>query len=154
MILLKLYQVTSRFSYEDPYKSVEEEWSLEWQGQGWALKRSHAMPRDFCSFCLKVRTSEWRLTTLEMGKNCKQNPEHKVFQSPCLLPVVCLYQRLALPFKEKEKSFHHKVSSQMPAIRKHVQVCSNSFRWGYGFSSSSPKKDWSRTMLIKHGRNS
>jgi len=33
-ILLKLYQDSSRFFYQDPYKSVEEEWGLEWQGQG------------------------------------------------------------------------------------------------------------------------
>jgi hypothetical protein len=106
-----------------------------------ALKRSHDVPRDYFSFYLKVRTSERKLTTLEMGKKYKQKLEHKVPQSPCLLPMVCLYQRLALPFKEKEKSFHHKVSSDMPAMRRHAQVCSNSFRWEYGFSSSLPKKD-------------
>ena len=38
-------------------------------------------------------------------------------------------------------SFHHKVSSDMLAMRKHAQVCSNSFKWEYGFSSSSPEKD-------------
>jgi hypothetical protein len=32
-----------------------------------ALKRSHAMPRDFF-FCLKDRISKQSLTTLEMGK--------------------------------------------------------------------------------------
>ena len=47
-----------------------------------ALKRSHDVPRDSFSFCLKVRTPERRLTTLEMGKKCKQKLEHKASQSP------------------------------------------------------------------------
>ena len=68
------------------------------------------------------------MTTLEIGKNCKQKLEHRAFQTPCLLPMVRLYQRLAFPIKEKEKSFHRKVSSDMPAMHKHAQVCSNSFR--------------------------
>ena len=80
-----------------------------------ALKCSNAMPRDSFSSCLKDRTSERRLTTLEMGKKCKQKLEHKASQSPCLLSMVSLYQRLAFPVKQKEKSFHRKVSSDMPA---------------------------------------
>ena len=73
------------------------------------------MPRD--SFlCLKDKTSERSLTTLEMGKNCKQKLEHKASQSPGLLPIVRLYQRLAFPVKEKGKSFDRKVSSDMPAM--------------------------------------
>ena len=106
-----------------------------------ALKSSYAMPRDSFFFCLKDRTSKRGLTTLEMGKKYKQKLEHKVSQYPCLLPMVSLYQRLALPFKEKGKSFHRKVSSNMPAMRRHAQVCSNLFRWEYGFSSSSLEKD-------------
>ena len=42
------------------------------------LKRVHDAPRDSFSFCLKVKTSIQRLTTLEMGKEDKQNLEHKV----------------------------------------------------------------------------
>jgi len=50
-------------------------------------------------------------------------------QSPCLLPMVSLYQGLAFPVKEKGKSFHYKVSSDMPTMRKHAQVYLNSFKW-------------------------
>ena len=85
-----------------------------------ALKRPHAMPRDSFSFYLKDRTLERRLTTLEMGKNCKQKLEHKASQSPYLLLIVCLYQHLALPIKEKGKSLHHKVSFDMPAMHRHA----------------------------------
>ena len=116
------------------------------------LKHSHTVSRDSFFFCLKDRTSERSLTTREMGKNCKQKLEHRASQSPCLLPMVRLYQRLALPIKEKGKSFHRKVSFDMPTMCKHAQVCSNSHRWKYGFLSSSPEKDCSRTMLIKHER--
>ena len=70
-----------------------------------ALKHSHAMPRDSFSSCLKDRTSERRLTALEMGKKCKPKLEHKAFQSPCLLSMVSLHQRLAFPIKEKEKAY-------------------------------------------------
>ena len=93
------------------------------------LKHSHAVPRDSFFFCLNDRTSERSLTTLEMGNNYKQKLEHRAPQSFCLLPIVRLYQRLAFPVKEKGKSFHRKVSSDMPTMRKHAQVCSNSFRW-------------------------
>jgi hypothetical protein len=78
------------------------------------------MPRDSFSSSLKDRTSEQRLTTPEMGKKFKQKLDHKASQSPCLLPMVCLYQCLALPIKEKGKSFHRKVSSDMLAMCKHV----------------------------------
>ena len=93
------------------------------------LKRSHVVPTDSFFFCLKDRTSKQSLTTLEMGKNCNQKLEHRASQSPCLLPMVILYQSFIFPVKEKGKSFHHKVLSDMPAMRKHAQVCSNSFRW-------------------------
>jgi hypothetical protein len=53
-----------------------------------SLKRSHDVARDSSSSCLKFRTSFRRLTTLEMEKKRKQNLEHKVFQSPCILPTV------------------------------------------------------------------
>jgi hypothetical protein len=59
---------------------------------------------DSCSSCLKDRTSERRLTTLEMGKKCKQKLKHKASKSPYLFPIVSLYQRLAFSIKEKEKS--------------------------------------------------
>ena len=104
------------------------------------LKYSHAMPRDSFFFCLKDRASKRSLTTLEMGKNCKQKLEHRASQSPCLLSMVRLYQHLAFPVKEKGKSFHHKVSSDMPSMRRHAQVFSNSFKCEYGFSSTSPEK--------------
>ena len=78
------------------------------------------MPRDSFSFCLKDRTSKRKLTTLEMGKNCKQKLEHRASQSPCLLPKVRLYQHFTFLIKEKGKSFHHKVLSDMPAMRKHA----------------------------------
>ena len=89
-----------------------------------SLKHSHDVPRDSFSFCLKDRTSKRRLTTLEMGKNCKQKLEHKAFQSPCVLSMVSLYQYLAFPVKEKGKSFYRNISSDMPVIHRHAQVCS------------------------------
>jgi hypothetical protein len=110
MSLQRLYQDISRFPYQGSYKNIEEEWGLEWQGQG----------QYPFSFCLKDRISKQRLTTLEMGKKCKQMLEHKASQSPCLLPMVCLYQCLALPVKENAKGFHHKVSSDMPIMRKYA----------------------------------
>jgi hypothetical protein len=101
------------------------------------------MPRDSCSFCLKDRTSNRRLTTLEMEKKDKQNLVHNVSQSPCIVPTVLLYHRLALPVKENRNNFHLKVLSNMPAICNHAQVCSNSRRGAYGFSSPFPEKDCS-----------
>jgi hypothetical protein len=89
-----------------------------------------------------------------MGKNFKQNLEHNIFQSPCILPTVRLYHYLVILIKENRKSFHLKVLSDMPVIRKHAQVYSNSCRCEYGFASPSPEKDYSRIMFIKHGRSS
>jgi hypothetical protein len=88
-----------------------------------------------------------------MGKNVKQNLEHNISQFPCILPTVSLYHCLAIPIKENRKRFHLKVLSDMPAIRKHAQVCSNSCRCEYEFASSSSEKDYSRIMFIKHGRS-
>ena len=85
-----------------------------------SLKRAHAAPRDYFSFCLKDRTSIRRLTTPEMGKKDKQKLEHKASQSPCTLPTVWVYYCLALPIKENRNSFHFKVSCDMPAIYKHA----------------------------------
>jgi hypothetical protein len=51
---------------------------------------------------VKVRTFIQRLTTLEMGKKCRQNLEHNISQSPCILPLVRLYHCLALPLKRTE----------------------------------------------------
>ena len=84
------------------------------------FKHSHVVPRDSFFSCLKDRRSEQSLTTLEMGKNCKQNLEHKASQSPYLLPMMRLYQHLAFPVKEKGKSFNRKVSSDMPLMRRHA----------------------------------
>jgi uncharacterized membrane protein YbaN (DUF454 family) len=61
-------------------------------------------------------TSALRLTTLWIGKKSKQKLERKLPQSPCLLSMVRSYQILALPLKEKGKSFHLKISSDMPAM--------------------------------------
>ena len=108
-----------------------------------SLKRAHAAPRDYFSFCLKDRTSIQRLTTAEMGKKDKQKLEHKASQSPCTLPKVRVYQCLAIFVKEKGNSLHFSVSCDMPTICKHAQVCSNSRRWVYGFSSPSPENDCS-----------
>jgi hypothetical protein len=98
-----------------------------------SLKRAHAAPRDSFYFCLKDRTSVRRLTTPEMGKKDKQKLEHRASQSPYTLPTVRIYQCLALSVKENRNSFHFKVSCDMPAIRKHAQVCSNSCRVYMGF---------------------
>ena len=98
-----------------------------------SFKRAYAAPRDSFSFCLKDRTSIRRLTTPEMGKKDKQKLEHKASQSSCTLPMVRVYQCLALPVKENVNSFHLKVSCDMPTICKHAQVCSNSRRWYMGF---------------------
>jgi hypothetical protein len=54
-----------------------------------------------------------------------------------------VYHSLANPVKENRKSFHLRVSCDMPDICKHEHTCSNSHRWMYGFSFSSPKKIWS-----------
>ena len=113
-----------------------------------SLKQSHDAPRDSSSSCLKFRTSFQRLTTLKMGKKRKQNLEHNVSQSPCILPTVRLYQCLALPVKENRNNFHLKVLLDIPAIRKHAQVCSNSHGCEYGFSSPSPEKDLSQISIL------
>jgi hypothetical protein len=86
-----------------------------------SLKRSHDVPRDFSSSCLKFRTSFQSLTTLEMGKKRKQNFEHNISQSHCILSTVRLYHCLAIPANENRNNFHLKVLSDMPAIRKHAQ---------------------------------
>jgi hypothetical protein len=89
-----------------------------------------------------------------MGKNFKQNLERNIFQSPCILPTISLYQCLAIPVKENGKSYHLKVLSDMPAIRKHAQVYSNSCRCEYGFASPSSEKDCSRIMFVKYRHSS
>ena len=125
-----------------------------WASEDEFIKMIHDVPRDSSSSCLKFRTSFRRLTTLEMGKKRKQNLEHNVSQSPGILPMVCLYQCLALRVKENGNNFHLMVLSDMPAICKDAQVCSNSCRCEYGFSSPSPEKDCSLIILIKHGHSS
>ena len=85
-----------------------------------SLKQAHDVQRDSCSFCLKDRTSNRRRITLEMEKKAKQNLEHSISQSPCILPTVCLYHRLALPIKENRNNFHLTILSDMPAIHKHA----------------------------------
>ena len=119
-----------------------------------SIKWAHDVPRDSCSFCFKDRTSFRRLTTLEMGKKAKQNLEHSIFQSHCILPMVCLYHRLALPIKENGNNVYHKVLLDMPMICKHAQVYSNSCRCEYGFWTSSPEKDCSWINFIKHRHSS
>jgi hypothetical protein len=42
----------------------------------------------------------------------------------------------------------------MPMIRKHPQICKNSHRCEYGFSSPSPEKELSRINCIKDGLSS
>ena len=112
-----------------------------------SLKHAHDVPRDSYSFCLKDRTSNQKRTTIEMGKKDKQNLEHNVSQSPCILPTVRLYHCLALPFKENRNNFHLKVLSDMPTICKHAQIYLNSCRCEYGFSLPSPEKDLSLSIL-------
>jgi hypothetical protein len=119
-----------------------------------SLKRSQDASRGSFSCCLKVRTSIQRRATLEIGKNFKQNLEHNTSQSPCILCMVRLYRCLAIPIKENGKSFHLKVLSDMPTIRKHAQVYSNSCRCKFGFASPSSEKDCSQIMFIKHGHSS
>jgi uncharacterized membrane protein YbaN (DUF454 family) len=80
----------------------------------------------FIIFYLKVMTSALRLTILWIEKKSKRKLERKLLQSPCLLSTVRSYQILALPLKEKEKNFHLKVSSDMPAMCRQSQVCSKS----------------------------
>jgi hypothetical protein len=84
------------------------------------LKHSQDMARDSLSSYLKDRTLALRLTTLEMGKKSKQKLKRKVSQSPCFFSIVQLYHFLALSFKEKEKSFHIKVPSDMPSIQRRL----------------------------------
>jgi hypothetical protein len=94
-------------------------------------------------FFLFKRYKFQRLTTPEMGKKDKQKLEHRASQSPYTLPTVRVYQCLAPPIKANGNSFHFKVSCDMPTICKHAQVCSNSYRWVYGFSLPSPENDCS-----------
>jgi hypothetical protein len=103
----------------------------------------HDAPRDSFLSCLKVGTSIRRLTILEMGKKDKQNLMHRVFQSPCILPMVRLYHCLALPIKQNRNNFHLKVLSNMPVICKHTQVCLDSRMCEYEFSLPFPDKDCS-----------
>ena len=74
-----------------------------------------------------------------MGKKLKQKLEHNASQSPCLLLMVCLYQCLALPFKEKGKSFHRKVLSDIPAMRRHAQVAQSHLGGNRDFHHLRPK---------------
>ena len=117
-------------------------------------KRAQAEPKDSSTFCLKFKTSILRLATLEIGKKFKQKLEHRFSQSPCILPMVLLYQCFATPIKENGNNFHRTVSSDILTMRRHAQVYSNFRRCRYGFSSPSPEKDCSLTMFIRHGRNS
>ena len=107
------------------------------------IKMSPCHAMSFLFFCLKDRTSFQRLITLEIGKKARQNLEHNISQSPFILPTVLLYHCLALPIKENGNNFHLKVLLDMPVISKHAQVCPNSHRCEYGFSSPSPEKDLS-----------
>ena len=104
------------------------------------LKRSHTMPRDSFFFCLKDRTSKRSLTTLKMGKNCKQKLEHRASQSPCLLPMVRLYQCLDFPVKEKGKSIHHKVWSDMPTMVGMHRFAQTHLGGNRGFHYLRPKR--------------
>jgi hypothetical protein len=53
---------------------------------------------------------------LEIGKKSRQKLEQRASQLPSLLGAVLLYQILAFPSKEKGKSFHLRVLSDMPLI--------------------------------------
>jgi hypothetical protein len=116
-----------------------------------SLKWFHDVAKDSSSSCLKFRTSFWRLTTLEMGKKRKQNLEHNVSQSPCILPMVRLYHVLALSIKENRNNFHLKVLSDKPVIRKHAQVCANSHMCDFGFSLPTPRRIVPKSVLLNTG---
>ena len=105
-----------------------------------SIKRSHDSPRDFSSSCLKERISIRRSSTFEIGKYLKIKLLYSSFQSPSALPMLSLYQCLAFPVKENEKSFYLRASSDMPSIRRRSQIRPNSSRCVYGFSSPSPEK--------------
>jgi hypothetical protein len=66
--------------------------------------------------CLKFLIFAQSLTTLLIRKNLEQKLERKSFQSPWLLLTWRLYQCLASLVKEKGKSFHLKISSDMPSM--------------------------------------
>jgi hypothetical protein len=72
-----------------------------------ALKRSHAVPRDFFSYCLKIRTSERRLTTLEMRKKYKKKARAQGF------PI-----SLSTPYSELVPTFsfsHQRERKELPS---------------------------------------
>jgi hypothetical protein len=83
-------------------------------------KRSQATIRDSSSSCVKDKISKQRQTILEIGKKSKQKLEQRASQFPFLLGAVSLYQILAFPSKEKGKSFHLKVSLDMPLMCRHA----------------------------------
>jgi hypothetical protein len=91
-------------------------------------KRSQTAIRDSSSSYVKDKISKRRQTILKIGKKSRQKLEQRASQFPSLLGVVRLYQILAFLSKEKEKSFHLKVSLDMPLMCRHAQVCSNLFK--------------------------
>jgi hypothetical protein len=91
-------------------------------------KHSQTAIRDSSSSCVKDKIAKRRQMILEIGKKSRQKLEQRASQFPSLLGVVHLYQILAFPSKEKEKSFYLRVSLDMPLMCRHAQVCSNSFK--------------------------
>jgi hypothetical protein len=84
-------------------------------------KRSQAAIRDSSSSYVKDKISKRRQTILEIGKRSRQKLEQRASQFPSLLGVVRLYQILAFPSKEKEKSFHLKVVTLL-VLRAHLAI--------------------------------
>jgi hypothetical protein len=89
--------------------------------------------RDSSFSCVIDKISKRRQTILEIGKNYRQKLEQRAFQFPSLLGAVRLYQILAFSTKEKGKSFHLKVSLDMPlmvgihrSVRTRLSECEDS----------------------------
>jgi hypothetical protein len=103
---------------------------MDWARSEWTRlsKHSQVAIRDSSSSCVKDKISKRRQTILEIEKKSRQKLEQRASQFLSLLGAVRLYQILAFPSKEKEKSFHLKVSVDMPLMCRNTQVCLNSFK--------------------------
>lgn len=60
--------------------------------------------------------------------------------SPFTFPTFWVYHCFAFLLRENENNFHRKLSSDMPAMVRHAQSCSNSRTWLYGLLYSKPKR--------------
>ena len=72
--------------------------------------------------------------------------------SPFTFPTFWVYHCFAFLLRENENNFHRKLSSDMPAMVRHAQSCSNSRTWLYGLLYSKPKRLGPEPWLYSQGR--